>query len=140
MSPFAPRKEASQQGLVKGRSRVHELSIASNLVEIVTEAARNAGAKKVIAVHLRLGVLAGIAADSLRFCYDVATANTMLAGSLLIVDHLPVVIHCSKCLRAHTISGVHGFQCPDCGAASADIRQGHELEIASIEIEDAPAE
>lgn len=119
---------------------MHELSIASNLVEIVTEAARNAGAKKVLAVHLRLGALSGVAVESLRFCYDVATENTMLAGSQLVVDHLPVVIHCSRCARALALGGIQSIQCPECGEPSADIRQGNELEIASIEIEDQPAE
>jgi hydrogenase nickel incorporation protein HypA/HybF len=121
---------------MKGRLRVHELSIASNLVEIVTEAARDAGAKRVIAVHLRLGALAGVAIESLRFCYEVATENTFLAGSQLVVEYLPVVVHCSKCDREMEILRVQHFGCPLCGTPSADIRQGQELEIESIEIEE----
>jgi len=115
---------------------VHELSIASSLVEIVTEAAIKAHAAKVTMVRLRLGALAGVSADSLKFCYDVATADTILAGSRLVVEHLPVVIHCPTCEREIGIPDLQSFACPECGSGSADIRQGHELEIESIEIDE----
>ena len=115
---------------------MHELSIASNLVELVTETAQGAHALKVLKVHLRLGALAGISVESLRFCYEIATANTLLAGSELIVEHLPVVVHCSKCDRAVATEGIQAIACPFCGTPSNDIKQGHDLEIASIEIEE----
>jgi hydrogenase nickel incorporation protein HypA/HybF len=117
---------------------VHELSIASSLVEIVTEAAREARARRVTVVHLRLGALAGVAVDSLGFCYDIAVQDTLLEGSRLNVRELPVVIYCLPCDRNLEMPGVQRFRCPVCGTASADVRQGNELEIESIEIEDWP--
>jgi hydrogenase nickel incorporation protein HypA/HybF len=115
---------------------MHELSIASSLVDIVGEAARGAHARRVLAVHLRLGALAGVAVDSLQFCYEVAAANTLLAGSRLVVEHLPVVVHCSECDREMELPGLQQFACLVCGTPSADIRRGRELEIESIEIEE----
>lgn len=115
---------------------MHELSIASDLVELVTEAAENANAQRVTAVHLRLGVLAGVNAESLRFCYGVATQGTLLEGSRLDVLELPIVIHCLICNRDVEIADVPTMACPDCGTLSASVHQGRELEVESIEIQD----
>jgi hydrogenase nickel incorporation protein HypA/HybF len=114
---------------------VHELSIAYNLVEVATESARAAGAVQVTAVHLRLGALSGVVRDALEFCYDVATADTLLAHSTLIVTELPVIVFCAVCEAEVELASVQRFQCPVCLTPSGDIRQGRELEIESIEIE-----
>jgi hydrogenase nickel incorporation protein HypA/HybF len=115
---------------------MHELSIANDLVDMVTEAARKGNARRVSAVHLRIGALAGVSIDSLRFSYEVAIENTLLAGSRLAVEALPVIVHCSRCDRGTTIKDIQRFECSVCGTPTADLRQGRELEIAAIEIEE----
>jgi len=35
-----------------------------------------------------------------------------------------------------TLDGVQSFRCPLCGEPSMDLRQGREMDIDSIEIED----
>ncbi len=113
---------------------MHELSIALNLVEIAEDAARNAGAERVEAVHLRLGAMAGVVKDSLLFAYDIAAQNTLLAGSRLEIEDVPVVVYCANCGRESALPSIQLFQCPHCGAFTSDIRQGTELEIISLEI------
>jgi hydrogenase nickel incorporation protein HypA/HybF len=115
---------------------VHELSIASNLVDIVSESAGKANARRVVAVHLRLGALAGVAIDSLQFCYDIAASGTPLEGSRLTIEEVPAMIFCRACDRAVELPSTQLFMCPMCGTPSAELRQGKELEIESIEIED----
>jgi hydrogenase nickel incorporation protein HypA/HybF len=114
---------------------VHELSIAYSLVELATQSAQEAGAARVLAVHLRVGALSGVVRGALEFSYDVATADTPLAGSRLMVKELPVVIHCAVCQKDIELPGVQRFRCPHCDTPSGDIRQGRELEIESIEID-----
>jgi hydrogenase nickel incorporation protein HypA/HybF len=118
---------------------VHELSIAHGIVEVVTEAARAAGAQTVTAVHLRIGKLAGVEAGALEFSYELVTEGTMLAGSRLVIEELPVVIYCATCRADQTLPGVQRFRCPVCDTPSGEIRQGRELDVASIEIGDALA-
>jgi len=113
---------------------VHELSIAHGIVEVVTEAARAAGAESVTAVHLRIGRLAGVEAGALEFSYELVTEGTMLAGSRLVIEELPVVIYCATCRADQTLPGIQRFRCPACDTPSAEIRQGRELDVASIEI------
>jgi hydrogenase nickel incorporation protein HypA/HybF len=59
-----------------------------------------------------------------------------MEGSRLVVNMLPVVVHCDSCGQDAELEGVQSFRCPRCGEPCSDMRQGRELEIDSIEIED----
>ena len=90
-------------------------------------------------VRLRVGALASVVEDSLQFCYGIATENTPLQGSALVVTLLPVVMYCAPCGHCVELEGVQSFRCPRCGELLGDLRQGRELEIESIEIDEADA-
>jgi Zn finger protein HypA/HybF involved in hydrogenase expression len=47
-----------------------------------------------------------------------------------------VVVHCAPCGQDATLDGMQSFRCPRCVELCAEIRQGRELEIDSIEIDD----
>jgi len=115
---------------------VHELSIAASIVEAVTEVAAGYPGARVKSVRLRIGVLAAVVEDSLRFCWDLAADGTSLAGAALVVKSQPLVVHCAACARDSQIGGVQSFRCPLCGRPCADLRHGSELEIESIELEE----
>ncbi|MCB0208106.1 MAG: hydrogenase maturation nickel metallochaperone HypA [Anaerolineae bacterium] len=112
---------------------MHELSIAHSLVEIAGEAAYQANAKQVETVTLRLGALSGVVKDALLFSYDIAIENTLLAGSRLHIEELPVVVYCPDCDAQTTLDGVQRFRCNRCGQPTAQIVQGKEMEIVSLE-------
>ena len=116
---------------------MHELSIVSSIVDSVTESLNAYPGARVKEVRLRVGALAAVIEDSLQFCYGIATEGTPLAGSALVVNTLPVVVHCATCGQDVEIESVQSFRCPRCGELSMDVRQGRELEIDSIEIEEA---
>ncbi|RUL88771.1 hydrogenase maturation nickel metallochaperone HypA [Tautonia sociabilis] len=121
---------------------MHELSIAESLISAAVEAiegGETGTAPVVEEVHLRLGVLAGVEAEALRFCFEVAAEGTPLAGSRLVIEEVPVLIYCSSCRREEQLPGVQGFSCPRCGEPSREIRRGRELELASLHIIDRPA-
>ncbi|MGA2569149.1 MAG: hydrogenase maturation nickel metallochaperone HypA [Terracidiphilus sp.] len=119
---------------------MHELSIAASVVETVTESAAAYPGARVKAVRLRVGVLASVVEDSLQFCWELATEGSPLAGAALVIQKLPVVVHCDACGADSEIEGVQSFRCPRCGAQAADLRQGRELDIESIELEDPEPE
>lgn len=116
---------------------MHELSIVSSIVESVTESLARYPGARVKEVRLRVGALAAVIEDSLQFCYGIATDGTPLAGSTLVVKTLPVVVHCARCGEDGAIESVQSFRCPRCGELTMDLRQGRELEIEAIEIEEA---
>jgi hydrogenase nickel incorporation protein HypA/HybF len=119
---------------------MHELSIVSSIVDSVTESLAVYQGARVLEVRLRVGALAAVVEDSLQFCYGIATEGTLLEGSKLVVQILPVVMHCGACDAHGEIESLQSFSCPRCGEPVSDLRQGRELEIESFEIEDAEIE
>lgn len=118
---------------------MHELSIAASIVDAVTETVAAYPGAQVREVRLRVGALASVIEDSLQFCWGVTIEGTPLSGAKLVVRMVPVMIHCAACGTDSQI-GVQSFRCPKCGAPTADLRQGRELEIESIEIDQPDAE
>lgn len=114
---------------------MHELSIAMGIVEAATEEAQRRGVQ-VSAVHLRLGALSGVVKDALLFSYEVACQDTPLAGSRLIVEDVPVVVFCARCNGLRELTSLQSFACPECQTPTMDIRQGKELEVFALEVED----
>lgn len=121
---------------------MHELSVAMNLVEMAEAAAREAGATRVDTVYLQVGALSGIAVDALLFGYDIATRGTLLEGSRLEIEPLPVRVYCPDCDRESSLESPQSLCCPLCGRPTFDLRGGDELELRSMEVcvnETAPA-
>ena len=115
---------------------MHELSIASSIVEIVSEHARQQGGGRVTGVTLRIGRLSCVHEDALRSSFDLVTEGTPLANASLSVIEVPVRIWCAVCNAVVELPGIQRFACPACGHLSGDIRAGRELDIESIQIVD----
>src|SRR5579864_137705 len=118
---------------------MHELSIAMGIVDAAMDEAQRRGVQ-VSAVHLRLGALSGVVKDALLFSYEVACQDTPLAGSKLIVEDVPVVVFCPICKEERTLTSVQSFACPECNTPTMDIRQGKELEVFALEVEEEERE
>jgi hydrogenase nickel incorporation protein HypA/HybF len=114
---------------------MHELSIALSIVELAQEEADQRGVQ-VDAVHLKLGALSGVVKEALLSCYEMACADTLLAGSRLVIEDAPVVIFCPSCLARRPLSSVQLFCCSECGKPSSEVVQGKELEIVALEIKE----
>jgi hydrogenase nickel incorporation protein HypA/HybF len=116
---------------------MHELSIVSSVVDSVIESLESYPGARVIEVRLRVGALAAVVEDSLQFCYELASRDTPLEGSRLVVKIVPVMVHCAACGKDGELESLQCFRCPHCGEPASDIRQGREMEIEAFEIEDA---
>jgi hydrogenase nickel incorporation protein HypA/HybF len=113
---------------------MHELSIATSIVEIAGEYARREGGGRVTGVTLRIGRLSCVHEDALRSSFDLVTEGTPLAGASLDVIEVPVRIWCAICKAEVELPGIQRFACPACGHLSGNIRAGRELDIESIQI------
>jgi len=114
---------------------MHELSIAMGIVDAALDEAQRRGVR-VSAVHLRLGALSGMVKDALLFSYEVACQDTPLEGSQLLVEEVPVVVFCARCQKERELQSVQLFQCPECGTPTMDVRQGKELEVFALEVQE----
>jgi hydrogenase nickel incorporation protein HypA/HybF len=113
---------------------MHELSIAVSMVERILEESESRGGLQVEAVHLKLGVLSGVDRDALAFSYEIACEGTILAGSRLVIDTVPLLIYCDQCQSERTPESIQQIYCPHCHAPSETILRGRELEVASLEV------
>jgi hydrogenase nickel incorporation protein HypA/HybF len=118
---------------------MHELSIALSIIDIASEEASKRGAARVTALHLKLGPLSGVVKDALLFSYEIACHSTLLEGSQLVIEDVPVVVHCNDCDLDRVVDTLHEFRCSACGSSSVDVRQGRELELVALELEDSEA-
>jgi hydrogenase nickel incorporation protein HypA/HybF len=109
---------------------MHELSVATSMIEMVAEEAERRGGARVLAVHLKLGRLSGVVKDALLACEE-----TPLAGSRLVVEESPVVVHCQVCREDRTLGAGEWLSCPVCRATATDVVQGDELEVVAMEIQ-----
>lgn len=116
---------------------MHELSIISSLVDSVIESLEAYPGARVLEVRLRVGALAAVVEDSLQFCYELATRDTPLEGSRLVVNVVPVTVYCAACGKDGELESLQSFRCPHCGEPASDVRQGREMQIESFEIEEA---
>jgi hydrogenase nickel incorporation protein HypA/HybF len=113
---------------------MHELSIAVSIVDAATEEAERVGASRVEAVHLRLGVLAGVVERALQDCFELACRETPLEGSRLVIQSAPILIHCPRCAAARPVVSMQSFTCAICGTPGTKVVEGKELQIVALEV------
>ena len=106
---------------------MHELAIVEGVVDAVAE--RLPGAQ-VTCVRLEIGALSGVVADSVRFCFELATEGTSLQGARLEISEPAGECRCRVCGRIfHPDMPI--MACP-CGSADVTVLAGQELKITSV--------
>jgi hydrogenase nickel incorporation protein HypA/HybF len=113
---------------------MHELSIAISMIDQITEEAESRGGLDVEAVHMKLGIFSGVDKDALQFAYQLACEGSVLEGSRLVIETIPLIIYCASCQKDRTPPSVYQLSCPECGTPGQKIVSGREIEVASLEI------
>jgi hydrogenase nickel incorporation protein HypA/HybF len=102
--------------------------------DLALEQARAHGASRIAAITLRIGSLAGVAPEALRFAHDVVMAGTAAEGARLLIEDVPARFVCEPCQQPFE-AAQGDCLCPNCGAFSRWLLQGCELELASLELD-----
>lgn len=116
---------------------MHELAIAAAVVESAEKAAHQHGASSVESVRLRVGELAGVVADALRFSFDLVAEGTALAGATLVIEEIPARARCADCVAEFAVGSPPRLCCPRCGLAAPELLSGGELELAAVTLAEA---
>jgi hydrogenase nickel incorporation protein HypA/HybF len=106
---------------------VHELAITQSVVDAVTE---RTGTARVATVRVRVGRLAGVVPDAMRFCFELVTSGTPLDGAALEIDQPEGRGRCRSC-GADLVLPDLILLC-DCGSADVEVLAGRELAVASV--------
>lgn len=111
---------------------MHELAIASSVVEI---ASRHAGNRRVSRVELKVGHLRQVVSDALTFSFGLVAQGTVVEGAELLIHSVPAVGACRTC-TTHTELRAFPLQCGACGGFDLEIVAGEELEVESLDLEE----
>ncbi len=118
---------------------MHEASLMSNLLVIVDRAARAEGEGPVRLVHLKIGEMAGVNADALRFAFEVMSKGTAAEGAELGIETVPLRARCGACGDISNPADFV-FRCPACGSGDIEIVAGREMEVDYILVGDRDGE
>jgi hydrogenase nickel incorporation protein HypA/HybF len=119
---------------------MHELSIASALMEGVLKFADERQAGRVLEVRLAVGELTAVEHEQLRFCFAAISKETVAEDAELQIDSIKTVVQCPHCSyrgtpkywdEAQAHYAIPTLVCPQCGKC-ADAVQGHECAIKAI--------
>lgn len=112
---------------------MHELSIVLGIVEIAENQVKQHQSRRVEAIELEIGYLAGVEWEALEFAWEAATKHTVLENSQREVARIEGAAKCLECQRAFPISSL--FEpCPSCGSYFSEVTRGKELRIKSLTI------
>ncbi|MHB1937348.1 MAG: hydrogenase maturation nickel metallochaperone HypA/HybF [Acidobacteriaceae bacterium] len=114
---------------------MHEVGIASEILRVShAEAARRPGAR-LVAVTVRIGVLAGVDADAVRFAWDVMSEQAEYGPVTLEIQIMPRRNRCRDC-GCEFITDMYSGPCPECGSENSLLLGGDEMQLASVEVEE----
>ena len=119
---------------------MHELSISSAIVDT---ALRHAGGRRVTQVDVRIGALRQVVPESLAFYFEIVARDTACDGAKLELEIVSAWMSCGVCgtewdpapdpFRGAVLPT---FRCPSCLSSAAEVVEGNELEVESIEVAD----
>lgn len=114
---------------------MHELGIMESAISLVGQYAAGEAGCRVDRVVMRIGALAGVDPDSLRFAFDVVSRGTAVEGAALEIEMVAAAAYCPVCEQEFAAeNGSFIFTCPTCGDLCGEIRRGRELELSRMEM------
>lgn len=114
---------------------MHEAALMGNLLAIVERTVRDEGGGPVRLLHLRIGAMAGVNADALRFAFEVMSRGTAAEGGRLEIESVPLRVRCKQC-GAESLPEDFVFACGACGSVEIDICAGREMALDYILVGD----
>ncbi|MDY6836304.1 MAG: hydrogenase maturation nickel metallochaperone HypA [Chloroflexota bacterium] len=113
---------------------MHELCLTEGLLRVVLEHAESAQARCVSHINLVMGEMSGIVCDSVQFCFDLLSKDTIADGAKLSFRFEPMEVSCRMCGTIFPLNQ-SGWDCPSCHEWDAQIVSGHEFYVESIEVD-----
>lgn len=113
---------------------MHEMAITQSVLDITLKAAKDAGAKKVTTIRIKMGEYCDVVPAVMRDYFAVAAVGTLAEGAVLDIERKPVTVLCRTC-RWQGVVDKRNLRCPDCGGTDLKLLTGREFYVESIEAE-----
>lgn len=116
----------------KAGRKMHEMTLAESVVQIVETTALRENITQVGIVRLALGALSHADPDALRFAFDAAAAGGVAKGARLEISRAEGRARCHGCAQEVAIDQL-GAACPVCSGYDLDLTGGEELRVVEME-------
>ena len=114
---------------------MHEMGIANSVLQAVHNEMRRYPESYASKVCVRIGQMAAVDQDSLRFCFEAITRETEFERLQLEVEICPLKYHCTRCGGDFVVHD-YDVRCPACASVETQCISGDELELAYLEVEE----
>lgn len=114
---------------------MHEASLAGGILQLVEDAARREGFRRVTQLRLQAGQLAGVEPRALRFALEALSPGTCLQDAHFEIEEPPGEAWCLPCGQTVAIAQ-RGDACPHCGHYQLQPTGGTELKVLDMLVED----
>jgi hydrogenase nickel incorporation protein HypA/HybF len=114
---------------------MHELAIVSSVLDQLDELQKQHAGAHFSKVGLRVGELAGVDVDCLRFGFECVVKDTSWESLVLEIEQIQRRQRCPGC-SAEFRAENWATACPECGEAATITIAGEELQIAYVEVEE----
>lgn len=113
---------------------MHEMSIATGILEIVEAAARGQGFSRVKEVRLEIGALAGVEIEALSFCMDLVLKDSIAEGARVEMERVPGTGWCLQCGVGVPLNAWYDA-CPHCGGYQVQPTDGTQMRVKDLLVE-----
>ncbi len=111
---------------------MHEMPIATDIVERAVEAAEQHGATRIEQIEVHIGLMRQVVPEALELAFTLASEGTMAHGAKLSISQVKAVASCNVCGCRFEPEVEISFACPRCSQADVRIVAGNDIILTSV--------
>jgi len=110
---------------------MHELSLCHALFKQIELLASQIHARRIVAIELQIGPLAGVEPSLLKNAFDLRKQNSIAQHAILRIEQSEIKAHCPQCHTDYD-STINDLRCPQCLCAG-HLLSGNEILITGLD-------
>ncbi len=110
---------------------MHEMSIATGLIEQVLKIANENRLPHIDEVEIEAGQLRFIVPEAMYAAFEAVSEGTIAQGAKLKITEVKAMARCRKCNKKYAPK-IDDFLCPSCSVADFEIVQGDDIILKSL--------
>ncbi len=116
---------------------MHEMSLATDVLDTVVEIARQSDAKRVRSVYMTIGSGRDVVEDLFSGLFDHLAMGTVAEGADMVFRTTPLLARCRDCGKVYPLNvfDEKTWPCPACGKRDYELYSGMEFSIDSVVVE-----
>ena len=111
---------------------MHEMSYVVRFVNQAIEEAKKEQAGHVARLCVSVGEMTDVLPEYLQKYYPMAVKDTILEGSELSVEMVPVRVLCAGCGKDYHPDREHKYLCPHCGDGKGKVIAGRDVVMEKL--------